>query len=62
MIVQSRYSIFPPEGEQDPKLSGDAYVQYVKDAVAGLTLSGDFMHNGKDSNVCIRLLSCIITD
>ncbi|KAF7975991.1 hypothetical protein HWV62_8152 [Athelia sp. TMB] len=49
LIVPARYSIFPPQGEDNPRLNDAESAQYVKDAVQDLTHSGDFMHNGKDS-------------
>ncbi|KAF7973381.1 hypothetical protein HWV62_15479 [Athelia sp. TMB] len=49
LVVPARYSIFPPQGEDDPQLDDTEYAQYIKDAVKALTDSGDFMHNGKDS-------------
>lgn len=62
VIVLSHYNIFPPQGEKDPKLTTPEYQNRVKDNIGELLRDGNFMHNGKDSNVRLHLVYCNITD
>lgn len=62
VIVQSRYNFFPPQGKDDPKLTQAEYKQHVKNTIEDLLRSGDFMHNGKDSNVCVHFVLYNVTN